>query len=372
MKRKALIVLTSLMTVLFACSAGGGKPLTTVTQETANPSEPETIQRREELCFRFICENLLQADGGVRTNFLDKSKNDELATGAQVLSESMGLWMLYAAETKNKTLFDRSLAYVKSQLDTEGILSYRYAPPEGAYPVNAFLDDMRIIRSLLLADDAFGDGYEETALAYANRLYQTNITQNRVLDFYDAQSGAAGDFVTLCYSDFNTIRNLAGHDEKWQAVYDEMLGIIKGGYLGDGFPMYAGTYYYNEGAYSANDISTVQSLLTVLNLALIGESSQSSIDFIRRNTERGTLYGSYSTNGKAKNNVESTAIYAICADIGKAVGDDELYEAAIAQMNRFQVLDENSKVFGAFANAQTLDLYAFDNLMALLAYRDLA
>ena len=133
--------------------------------------------------------------------------------------------------------------------------------------------------------------------------------------------------------------------------------------------MYAGIYSYKEGTYSANDISTIQSLLTVLNLALIGESSQSSIDFIKKNTERGTLYGSYDIKGKAKNDVESTAIYAICADIGRAIGDEVLYETAITQMNRFQVLDENSKVFGAFADAQTLDLYAFDNLMALLAYR---
>ena len=369
MKKRALIIFTSLATVLFACSVGAGKPLTAGSLETAVPAEPENMQWREELCFRFILENLLQADGGVRTNYLDKTRNDELATGAQVLSESMGLWMLYAVETGNQIMFDQSLAFVTTRLDTDGILSYRYIPSEGAYPVNAFLDDMRVIRSLLLADEAFGGGYLETVLAYANRLYRTNVIKNRALDIFDAQSGVANDFITLCYPDFDTMKRLAAHDRKWQAVYDEMRGIVKNGYLGDQFPMYAGTYYYKEGIYSANDISTVQSLLTVYNLALIGESRQSSIDYIKRNTENGSLYGSYGTDGKAKNNVESTAIYAICADIGKAVGDDELYEAAIAQMNRFQVLDENSKVFGAFANAQTLDLYAFDNLMALLAYR---
>jgi hypothetical protein len=369
MKKKVLIILTGLLTVLFACSAGGGKPLAGVYQETANPPESDKTPRREELCFRFFDENMLLEDGGVRTNYLDKTENDELATGAQVLSESMGLWMLYAVETKNQPAFDRSFAFVKARLDTKGILSYRYAPPLGAYPVNAYIDDMRIIRSLLLADGAFGGGYKETALAYANRLYETNVAENRVRDFYDAQAGIANDFVTLCYPDFDTMKKLAEHDKKWQAVYDEMLGIVKGGYLGDDFPMYAGTYSYQEGTYYANDISTVQSLLTVLNLARVGESSQSSIDFIRENVKSGTLYGSYGTDGTAKNKVESTAIYAICADIGKTVGDEALYETAITQMNRFQVLDENSKVFGAFANAQTLDLYAFDNLMALLAYR---
>jgi len=369
MKKKTLILLTSLVLVAFACSAEAGTPLVDIAQDAENPTEQAEMQQREELCFRFVSELMSQTDGGLRTNYLDKTEDVELATGAQVLSESMGLWMLYAVETQDQTLLDHSLAFVKTQLDTGSILAYRYSPLGGAYHVNAFVDDMRIIRALLLADDAFGGDYAETALTYANRLYQTNIEEDRVFDFYDEQSSVTNDFVTLCYLDFDSMRRLAEHDEKWQAVYNEMLGVVKGGYLGDGFPMYAGAYYYTEGTYATQDISTVQSLLTVLNLALIGECSQNSIDFIKQQTDYGTFYGSYSIGGIAKNQVESTAIYAICARIGKAVCDDELYKTAITQMNRFQVLDENSEVYGAFANALTLDLYAFDNLMALLAYR---
>jgi len=51
------------------------------------------------------------------------------------------------------------------------------------------------------------------------------------------------------------------------------------------------------------------------------------------------------------------------------VQDDEMYGLCIERMNRFQVMDETSEVYGAFANAKTMDLYAFDNLTALLAYR---
>ena len=72
MKKYAIIILTGLVMVLLACSAVGGKPLAGVSQETANPSESEKTQRREEMCFRFVCENMLLADGGVRTNYLDK------------------------------------------------------------------------------------------------------------------------------------------------------------------------------------------------------------------------------------------------------------------------------------------------------------
>jgi hypothetical protein len=165
------------------------------------------------------------------------------------------------------------------------------------------------------------------------------------------------------------MRMLARRDERWTFVYEEMLGVLKGGYLGEEFPLYAGAYSYLDGTYTEEDVVTVQSLLTILNLARVGECPQSSLAYIKRHVAGGTLYGGYRIDGSSAGRVESTAVYAICARIAKAVGDEEFYEASLEQMNRFQVLDADSEVFGAFANAQTLDLYAFDNLMALLAYR---
>jgi hypothetical protein len=324
---------------------------------------------REELCFRFVSEKLTADDGGIRTNYLDKMPDAEQATGAQVLSESMGLMMLYAVRIGDQALFDRSLAFVEGRLDTGAILSYRYSPDDGAYPVNALVDDLRIIRALLLAYDAFGGGYEKTALTCAERLYQTNVKDGRAYDFYDERYGVTNDAITLCYPDLDTIRLLAAREEKWAPVYGEMLALVKGGYLGDRFPMYARSYSYPDETYSQEDIVTVQSLLTILSLSRVGECPQSSVDFIKRHVADGTLYGAYRADGKNRSSTESTAIYAICAIIGQSEGDEELYRASLKQMERFQVLDAGSEVYGAFADARTLDLYAFDNLMALLAYR---
>ena len=55
--------------------------------------------------------------------------------------------------------------------------------------------------------------------------------------------------------------------------------------------------------------------------------------------------------------------------IADTVQDEEMYDLCIGRMTQFQVTDEFSEVYGAFANAETMDLYAFDNLTALLAYR---
>jgi len=367
MKKSVLLILAGLLAVVCACAPEKNTaPPEAAPAETRQPSDSS---HSEALCYHFVSENLTTDDGGIRTNYLDKASNEQLATGAQVLSESMGLMMLYAVKTGDQARFESLLAFVETRLDTGEILAYRYSPVSGAYHVNALLDDLRIIRALLLANDAFGSSYEETALTYAQRLYQTNVKGDRVYDFYDEQYDMTNDAITLCYPDLDTILLLAARDEKWVPVYDEMLSLMQGGYLGDGFPMYARSYSYESAAYSSEDIETVQSLLTILSLSGVKECPQASIDFIKRHVVDGTLYGAYTVDGTAKSHTESTAIYAICALIGKSEGDEELYQTSLNQMERFQVLDEGNEVYGAFADARTLDLYAFDNLMALLAYR---
>ncbi len=366
MKKSVLFILAGLLAVMCACDPG-----TNTSPPEATPAQtrqPSGVSRGEELCCRFVSENLTTDDGGIRTNYLDKAPSEQLATGAQVLSESMGLMMLYAVKTGDQARFESLLGFVKTRLDTGEILAYRYAPVGGAYHVNALIDDLRIIRALLLANDAFGGSYEEIALTYAQRLYQTNVKEDRAYDFYDEQYGVTNNAITLCYPDLDTILLLAARDEQWAPVYDEMLALMQGGYLGDGFPMYARSYSYESAAYSGDDIETVQSLLTMLSLSGVKACPQASVDFIKRHVANGTLYGTYTVDGKPVSNTESTAIYAICALIGKSEGDEELYRTSLDQMERFQVLDESSEVYGAFADARTLDLYAFDNLMALLAY----
>lgn len=365
MAKRTILIIAILFLFACACSAADDA---SPQNETGESIVLQQLEQHEGLCFKFLSEQMVTADGGFRTNYLDKMAEAELATGADVLSESMGLWMLYAAEIRDSALFGQSLQFVERYLDTGKILSYRYSPENGAYHVNAFVDDIRIIRALLLADDAFG-GYLDMAKDFADRLYQTNVKDGYVFDFYDEQYGMTNDFVTLCYIDFDTMRMLGEQNGDWLDVYENMLAIVSGGYLGEGFPMYEGSYRYATKEYADEDIVTVQSLLTVLNLARIGECPQNAVDFIKQRLADGALYGAYDRNGKPVGHTESTAIYAICAQIAQTVHDEGMYEDCIERMNRYQVTDRSSEVYGAFANAETMDLYAFDNLMALLAYR---
>jgi len=306
-------------------------------------------------------------EGGIRTNYLDKPHQRDYATGGEVLSESMGLIMLYAVGNGDEGLFQRSFAFVREYLDTGTILSYRYGE-DGPYHVNAFVDDIRIIRALILAGDAFGQGYLDTAYDYADRLYQTNIRNGRVYDMYDERYHKRNERITLCYLDLSTIKLLADHDDRWAEVYEGMLDIALGGYISDEVPLFAASYSYDSGAYSDGDINMIEAALTALNLAKVGECPQQTIRYLKQSIENGAIYGTYSHDGIERNTMESTAVYAICALLAAEAGDEEMYAMSINRMDAFQVMDEENEVYGAFADPVSLDLYSYDNLMALLAY----
>lgn len=147
-----------------------------------------------------------------------------------------------------------------------------------------------------------------------------------------------------------------------------METIIQGGYLSNDFPFYQTRFSYSSSEYSTESVNTVESLLTILHLAEIGKHKPESISFIREKVSNGSLYGRYSTSGKAESYIRSTAIYALSAMIGSVIGDQSLYEISIAQMNKFQIKNQSSEMNGGFGDTVAKQAYSFDNLMALLAY----
>jgi hypothetical protein len=51
----------------------------------------------------------------------------------------------------------------------------------------------------------------------------------------------------------------------------------------------------------------------------------------------------------------------------RAVGDNQLYDMAKVRLLRLQVSDKSSAIYGAFGDPATLQVYSFDNLLALTA-----
>ncbi|MGW9125029.1 hypothetical protein ACWGPW_08510 [Paenibacillus chitinolyticus] len=327
------------------------------------------VQNERQALYAFV-KTRMTGPFGVFTNFRETDETTEAATGHEVLSESASLQMREDARSKRKEEFARHWALAQQTFDLKRGFSYRYSPKQQKkYPLNAAVDDLRVIRALAEAAKAFDEPtYAKEAEKYGKRFYETNVKDGRLYDFYDETYGITNKFVTLCYIDLRTLGMLPAPDVSRQALLDNMKSLIAKGYLSDAFPFYETRFDYEKNAYTSEGINMVESLLTVLHLAEAGEPAPASIRYIKDHVKAGTLYGRYTKEGTPATQVQSTAIYAITAMIGSEIGDASLYQDSIQRMNAYQVKDEGSPLNGGFGDVASGQAYSFDNLMALLAY----
>ncbi|KRE93106.1 hypothetical protein ASG89_06260 [Paenibacillus sp. Soil766] len=328
----------------------------------------QVTENRHQL-IGFINDKLTSRHG-VSTNLQDTDQKSAAASGHEVLSESAGLLMRYYALTGQKDKFDEQWQQAKLVFDTPYGFSYRYSPKQNKqYPMNAIVDDLRIIRALDEASHAFeSKSYRMEAEGYGKRVYQYNVVNGQMRDFYDPTYQLTNSFLTLCYIDAASLELIPVSRKKKATLEASMLQIAQEGYLSDSFPFYQTRYDFNSKNYQSEGINTVESLLTILNLAEVKLAQPASIQYIKAQVKSGTLYGQYDRNGKPLNEVRSTAIYAISAMIGSVIKDQELYADSILQMNEFQNHDPQSQLNGGFGDVNAVQAYSFDNLMALLAY----
>ncbi|MDH6371251.1 hypothetical protein M2444_003049 [Paenibacillus sp. PastF-3] len=312
----------------------------------------------------------LTGEHGVYTNHIETDQSAEAASGYEVLSESASLRMLAAVRSGQQERFAEQWQLAKQTFDIKSGFSYRYSPKQQKlYPLNAAVDDLRMIQALYEAGEKFGDKrYTAEADKYGQRFYDYNVKDGKLYDFYDMEYSSTNTFVTLCYINLGTLRKLSIPSQFSKKLTNDMNVILENGYLSDEFPFYETRFNYETGKYSSENINTVESLLSILALAEVGQQKATSIDFIKRQVEAGTLYGQYSREGKPLSDIRSTAIYAITAMIGAEIGDESLHHKSIERMNEFRVTDVDSPLYGGFGDVASGQAYSFDNLMALLAY----
>lgn len=334
--------------------------------------EDDYYDEYEKACYNFIKDKMVSNRGGIFTNYLDSGDISEYATGHQILSESQGLYMLYLIQKNDKEGFDNSFKFIKqNMIKGDGTILWRvherYKDIAGG---NAVVDDLRIIRALVNASEKWKDNtYTENLKKLEEKLFKFNTDGKYLYDYYDYAHKVITQSMPLCYYDLKTIQMLGQYRKEWLEIGAKSVDIIEKGYLGNEFPFYRMRYDYNTRKYSQDEsINMTENILTVLHLAEVGMHKEETINWLKNQLKQGGIYGSYDRNGVMLSNVESTAIYATIAQIGKTIGDMELYTLAIEHMLRFQISDSNSTLKGAFGNEQTEEVYSYDNLQALLAF----
>lgn len=330
----------------------------------------EEVTKEEEILNKFINEKLMDEYGGIYTNYNNISTEGDLTKGHDILSESQGMMLNYCLYKNDQEKFNDSFKYIKENMFLKnGLISWRIENNKSS-DVSATIDDLRIARALIIVAEEFDNlKYRYYGIKISNGIYKNLIQENRLIDFHDGYGKS--NVTTLCYLDLYALKLFSLFDDKWNDVYTKSLEIINNGYISDELPLYRKYYDGNIEIFdNEENIDTLLSILVILNKAEVNEDISKSVDWIKERLKYiGYISTSYNINTLDESKIESTSIYANIAQIAKVINDEELYNMAINKMKNFQVINEKSNIYGSFGNEKTEDVYSYDNLNALLAFR---
>ena len=313
----------------------------------------------------FVKNYMTDEEGGVHSTYV---QGEGAAQQPEVLSESQGLMLLYAAEAGEQELFDRTLAYIRNYMWNGGLAAWRVEHGT-ASGVNALLDDLRIYRGLRQAEEVWG-GYQEDIKYCEESLERYGIKKSGYVDFYDKAEGEYASRFTLCYADLEAMQLLAEKGGKFEKAYKKAESVLEGGRISEEFPLYYSWYNYSRRRYEKDDLNTAEAMVTLLHLARQDKLPDNSIQWLKGKISTDGIKARYSIDGQVVDgyDYESSAVYALVAMIAREAGDDILEGQALRKMEKMRIADISLEYNGAFGMADGSGITSFDQLMPVLAY----
>lgn len=324
----------------------------------------EAEEGKADTFSRQVMKLLGKEDGGIRTN--GQTAEEGIPAGADVLSESLGIFMEYAALSGNKELYNRLWIYARSWMFAEGFLPW-VITDKSETKVNALVDDLRVLGAMQKAGEAVS---EPSYRQYVEAIYRYNVEAGKPVDFYDVGTEEKASRFTLCYGDLATLKQIGETDRRYRAVYKNTLHLIRNGRISEKFPLYYSYYDYALQKYEGTRLHMAEAMTTLLHLAEVGELPEEAMEWIAEEMEEGCVYAAYDTEGNpaADGYYESTSVYALIVMTALAEGRMDIAGEAIQKMEQFRITDGNSRFYGIFGNPDGTGMYSFDQGMALLAY----
>lgn len=370
MKKNLQMILLCLMVfVLAGCSSQKTKVTVPGVESDFSKRSHYGDYTSNEKKLRHFIENKMMTKKGIYTNYKKQSYKKSVARGHELLSESSGMWLEYLAYTHQYKKFREFYRATKKTFDQGSQFSYRYTPSTNKkFNVNATLDDLRIIRALqMYADQTGNKSYKEEAARRFVSLQKNTMSNGKIASFYDVKTRKASDDGSLAYYDFSTLKYFESTSKQNREMYKKQLAVVQNGYLGDAFPLYASSYNWSNKTYSNNDLNTSEALETLLHLSEVGKLKQVSLNWLKNQVDRNTLYNGYSVNGNVVSRSHSAGSYALAAMIFAKAGNKAMYQKAMKLTWKYQVKNEKSVIYGGIGIEHQNEAYSYNNLTTLLA-----
>lgn len=312
---------------------------------------------------------LCDGSGLLRSSY--RARNGALLPEDTFLSESQGLMLLWAVAAGNQPLFDQVWQGVRSALSQGELTAWQVLDGESS-PVNAALDDLRIIEALAKADSLWG-GYASDATSRAQALYDACVRNGLLRDFSALDGTDISEKVTLCYMDIGAMEAAAAYDPRWAQVSQQAAELLSNAdcLVSQAFPLYRTTYDASAKAYTGTRLQMNEAMVTVLNAVRAGIVFPQTLDWLASALADGPIYAYYDQDGQPVPGYryESTATYALLVQIGTAAGREDIALMALERMERQRCFD--APLVGGYGSTADTAHYTFDAIEALLAWQSL-
>jgi len=348
----------------------------------------------QDLALQFILSAMMSEQGGIYTQYQNlPASGEELIGGHFILLQNNSLLMLYAAFQGNRQLFDQQVKVLENYFLEErtGLLHWRLDAQMqslesswGTYSNNPG-DSLRVVESLLLAYDVWGDeSYKELALRIGEGIRKYNIAPDETLRYYASWTSEneptgygdkIGDKVVLAQLNLRAMAGLAWQDRSWENPLFVSLMIALSGATEHG--LFYHCYFPKEKRHEKGDGSMIQMAQTAYHLAvyahIIGDvaaldAARNFLAFAKEEYDtRGKIFGRYDADtGTPLVNWENILVYALIAQVALELEASTFAETLIAErILPHQQLHPQSPVHGAFTTGFD-DAYGVDTLQALL------
>lgn len=369
MRRKYIIFALLALILLTGCSKNTttSMPTKSVSDLTQRTSYGDYTKQQKKL-INFLNRKMI-TNQGIYTNYSQQSYEESEARGHELLSESSGLWLQYLVYSHQYKQFRQFYKQTKKTFDQGEQFSYRYTPSKKKqFNVNATLDDLRIIKALqMYADLTKNQSYHKEAVQRFTKLQKNTMSEGKIASFYDIKAHKASTEGSLAYYDLATLKYFESSSTQNKKMYQKQLSVVKSGFLGDAFPLYASSYNWQAEDYSQADLNTSEALETVLHLAEIGKVKEVTLNWLKRQVDNNSLYNTYSVNGSVVSKGHSAGSYALAAEIFALNKNPRMYHKAMKLVWKYQIQDKSSPMYGAIGIERKKEAYSYNNLMTLLA-----
>lgn len=315
----------------------------------------------ENKILKFIEDNYLLSSGVMTTDMENKT----------VVTNEQLLYMTYLLEKDKSDEFEAGIRYIESQLvSDEGMVAIG-RENERIERFSTY-DQMKFFKLLYKAHAKWGqEKYKNMGMLIEKHLYEQYIKEKKIYPYYKLQENETIDTpIPLYFLDLNSLGLLGTQRNNWISIYNESKQLIQNAYINERFPFYHTSYDYGENTYNKDyKANMLESVLIVFNLAEVKLHKEATIDWLKMQLKKGAIYTEYNKEtGLPIEHTENAGIYGVVAQIGKIIGDIELYTLAIERMLSLQIKEEGHPEAGAFQSFTKEEINLYENLNALLAF----